>query len=977
MGKDERYYDSGKLTVIFACAALILLSALGLLFLKDYTRQWKDYQASFHTLEIEKTRVKLDKANLEAQNDPEYKEVHEAYQKALDEFNQSCQETEVVAKELSELKAADDIAQQKYKFTKAELDAAKYRYEATKAHPNPNIDLEQLKTEYYGLDNTTTNLKIAAEETQDALKQKQAEADRCGEQLREVEKKKRRVDSQLSILERKLKNIDPSYMNPANQTAELVRNLPVIDLANPTLKIQQIVLKDIGEDVNFTTVPRVDRCITCHLGVDNADYAVNDQPFKAHPRLEEFVGKNSPHPMEEFGCTVCHGGRGRGTDFITSAHTPRDEKQKKEWEEKYDWHEIELWEEPMFPLQYVEAGCFKCHSDQGTIKGAEKLNLGLQVIEKAGCYNCHVIDKYQDWPKSGPDLTQIKSKLSKEWAYKWIESPQSFRHNTWMPAYFDQTNNNDPASIARGHQEIHSIVAYLFSKSKEYPAKKVQFKGEAKKGEELVASLGCFACHKVQKDPTDTTTTAASLRQEFGPNLIGMGSKASKEWVYNWLKDPSSYHKDTRMPNMRLSDQEAMDITEYLTSDTISKFDAASVPPVDNKIIDQITMDILLKSNTQDQAKNKLAAMSLDDKLSFNGQRLIGQYGCYSCHNIDGFEKAKPIGVELTEEGSKNAHLLDFGFVHIDHTKQAWFTQKLQDPRIFDKGKLKAPDEKLIMPNFYLEDEEIEAAVTALLGFTKDVTVKNKKPVKTPEDFLIQEGEKIVKQMNCQGCHLIEGEGASIKDSVKDWLIKFQGTSDGDAEKFTDSFSPPDLLGVGAKVDPQWLFNFIHEPTTQVRPWLKVRMPSYGFNASHLNALVKFFNALDKTEFPFIEKVNTALSAEEYKAAEKLFSPEYFDCIKCHVVGDQMPSGTQDTWAPDLSLAKTRLNPKWMIDWIRNPTALVPGTKMPTFFDPDNYEKSGPEDILNGDEDEQIRVLRNYLLQLSDKKPSVPAAVSK
>ncbi len=53
----------------------------------------------------------------------------------------------------------------------------------------------------------------------------------------------------------------------------------------------------------------------------------------------------------------------------------------------------------------------------------------------------------------------------------------------------------------------------------------------------------------------------------------------------------------------------------------------------------------------------------------------------------------------------------------------------------------------------------------------------------------------------------------------------------------------------------------------------------------------------------------------------------------------------------------------------------MPGTKMPTFFDPENYDESGPDDILNGDENEQIKVLRNFLMTLSDKEPvkkSVP-----
>ncbi|GIT40959.1 MAG: hypothetical protein Ct9H300mP9_8090 [Candidatus Neomarinimicrobiota bacterium] len=43
-----------------------------------------------------------------------------------------------------------------------------------------------------------------------------------------------------------------------------------------------------------------------------------------------------------------------------------------------------------------------------------------------------------------------------------------------------------------------------------------------------------------------------------------MGSKVSAEWLFNWLKQPHDYMASTRMPNLRLSDQEAKDLTAYL-----------------------------------------------------------------------------------------------------------------------------------------------------------------------------------------------------------------------------------------------------------------------------------------------------------------------------------------------------------------------------------------------------------------------------
>ena len=88
----------------------------------------------------------------------------------------------------------------------------------------------------------------------------------------------------------------------------------------------------------------------------------------------------------------------------------------------------------------------------------------------------------------------------------------------------------------------------------------------------------------------------------------------------------------------------------------------------------------------------------------------------------------------------------------------------------------------------------------------------------------------------------------------------------------------------------------------------------------------------------------------------------------------KFPGGSPDSWAPNFALSKERLKPGWIEQWIIDPQSLLPGTKMPNYFDPQAFELSGPDDILDGNEHEQIRVLRNYLLTLSEevkvKKPT-------
>ena len=169
--------------------------------------------------------------------------------------------------------------------------------------------------------------------------------------MKDAEEETSALLKSVNLLERKLSIIDPENMTLGNRIADRVRDLPVMDFLAPSIKIQQIIIDDIRDDVIFTTVPKVDRCTSCHLGVDKAGFEDAPQPFTTHPRLEMFLASSSPHPMEEFGCTSCHAGRGRGTSFSSAGHMPATPEQAREWKEKYDWEELHHWDEKQFPAQ--------------------------------------------------------------------------------------------------------------------------------------------------------------------------------------------------------------------------------------------------------------------------------------------------------------------------------------------------------------------------------------------------------------------------------------------------------------------------------------------------------------------------------------------------------------------------------------------------------------------------------------------------
>ena len=93
--------------------------------------------------------------------------------------------------------------------------------------------------------------------------------------------------------------------------------------------------------------------------------------------------------------------------------------------------------------------------------------------------------------------------------------------------------------------------------------------------------------------------------------------------------------------------------------------------------------------------------------------------------------------------------------------------------------------------------------------------------------------------------------------------------------------------------------------------------------------------------------------------------PESRDCFSCHQRGAEKPQGPPEGWAPDLAMAHERLNPEWIVKWIRDPQKVMPGTKMPSFY------PGGPPDVLGGDEDAQMRALRDYIISIGLPAPSL------
>jgi cytochrome c2 len=951
-GRDQKMAERTlKLNVLFALSSIALLITLSLMIWFDYAREWKKYQVAWSDLEQKTTRSQVEA--LDKQVGERLRAIEGELKAGEQQAQQNAAAIREAERELDRLERAEWYgSDQDFRFTKAKIDVARYEYDEAVHKKAGNADarkrhLDELEAalDKYRLEREAIEARMAEQRDKlQGLRQTQLAAST----------KRKDLLGEKTRLEERVRQLDRGVV-------WFVRNLPILEQFNPSLKINQILPANLYDDVIFTPTPKADRCTTCHLAIDKKGYESAEQPFRTHPNVDLYL--RGSHPIERVGCTVCHQGRGRATGFHKAAHTAATKEQERQWGKhigKHEYEPLHYWDYPMLAKGATESQCAKCHKDVVEVPKADRLNTGTFLIERYGCNGCHKIKGWEALRKVGPDLTRIASKTDEEFIYRWIKQPRGLRP-TRMPQVWDVRVNETPDQLARNNVEANAVTAYLMSKSTRlaYPDPP---KGDLDAGRKTFESVGCLACHRIGDDMRGIEGPLMASYRTHGPNLDGTGSKVNPGWLYAWVKDPKGYWHETKMPRLRLSDREAADITAYLMSLKNDEFRARQRPPLDVKLRDVIASEYLAAQYPVKQAEQQLQKMADPERTLFVGEKTIGRYGCFGCHTISGFEKASPIGVELTEEGSKLIERLDFGFEHgqIPHTLPAWFHRKLMEPRVFDRDKQKAAADLLRMPKFHTTPEEADAIVTAIMSFTKEQVPLAAQRQLDADDRYSQKGWRMVRDMNCQGCHKMGEKGGSIQAVVADQLQK----SGGEVEQ-AGALSPPLLynerakVGEGSRVQTPWLHGFLRDPSATIRPWLALRMPTFDFTEEQANTLTHFFASLDRVPYPYESK--PALVAADVAAGHDLFNR--WQCVKCHVVAGKLPNQDPSNMAPDLAKVPQRLRADWLALWLKDPQKVQPGTRMPTNFPANPAENAFPE-VLGGDQRRQIEAVRAYLLTL-------------
>ncbi len=272
----------------------------------------------------------------------------------------------------------------------------------------------------------------------------------------------------------------------------------------------------------------------------------------------------------------------------------------------YGLHEVELrlyteategrmaiyWKGPRFGWERL-APSNLLHEVEDTV--ANDWQRGLELSAAYRCSACHLIPNESE-QLSAPNLKQLNDKLKPEWLIarlandrQEVESDKSRR----MP-HFKVSN-----------EEAIAITAYLFAdesasrgSSKQNTNHQLANEAAVIRGKQLAETIGCLACHQVE------TFGASGIFG--GGDLTTIAEKRPEDFFAKWLRDPSHFNANHRMPKFVLSDEETNDLAIWLTS-----------------------------LRAQEQAESQIDELPTDQETIEAGKALYQQHRCGSCHETD------------------------------------------------------------------------------------------------------------------------------------------------------------------------------------------------------------------------------------------------------------------------------------------------------------------------------------------------------
>ena len=726
---DDPVVGSSLSLVILVSAFVLLLTVAWSLYDEFYgLRPWRSYQRRFaatYSRYLEKHIPKQRALEKEIKASPEYQkleaEVRAADQVATPRLRAMQAESDYIDARLAALT-------DKFQEARGKVTALVYtmeQYPVGSGNRNAKFKaVEDAKRQVYALelparDGKREQVKMNYDQLDaefNSLRARRAElVSEQGEVLRPAKEAREKRDT---YFKEKVAGLS------ADQLADLLNAAKKLDIS-----IRQINVNPTDPSINnFGSGGLVDRCQSCHMGMDTklvplqmtltkADLGLannHNAPFTSHPDPELL----KIHDTEKFGCSPCHGGNGRALDSVERAHG-----------------RYEHW---LWPLRYPEnyqAGCQTCHMADMRTERAPVLNHGKELFRSRGCIGCHKFQGFDDEDDQLIAARQSILLLEKEKNQDELEIPRLqkaadqapdnataeklnaqatnltvtisgidarveqlerktrslFREEKkvgpslkevrmklrkeWIPYWIGHTREYRATTkmpqFRLQPEEIQAIAAFIWQSGVAGPPLEKRKPGDPARGKQLLESRGCLACHAVGEGND-------AVGGDFAANLTRVGEKANYDYLARWVHNP----RERTRPYCPFEKRD-LGPEDYAKHGLPFVFDLDhSRCPNDGHEL-QVQQPTVMPSLrlTWDEARDIASylvtlkkpdatyapADYMDDpKLKERGLALVKNYGCAGCHEISGFEDEARTGTELTTEGSKPIERLDFALLTKD-----------------------------------------------------------------------------------------------------------------------------------------------------------------------------------------------------------------------------------------------------------------------------------------------------------------------
>jgi mono/diheme cytochrome c family protein len=312
-----------------------------------------------------------------------------------------------------------------------------------------------------------------------------------------------------------------------------------------------------------------------------------------------------------------------------------------------------------------------------------------------------------------------------------------------------------------------------------------------------------------------------------------------------------------------------------------------------------------------DNAKSKP-----DAKLIEEGKALWAQSRCNLCHVTGGRggNNTKVYAPDLSKVGSK--------------VNKEWMFNWIKNPNVYFPGTK--------MPRFRFTDEQINGLVAYITTEYQDEEpdLKYVQPVEI-KAASIAKGKDLIQKYGCYGCHKLQGmeDMVQVAPSLKKQGVTFLRNTEM-REKIGMELSsigskPVDMLDFGKlkKSIPNDRLSYIKQKLRDPRGYrLGLRMPNFRLAESEINELAAvlygFTDANVPTRFlvPSRQELDRMAGVSSYKFTGD-FAKVIADvkCTNCHSI-----RGIGADYAPDLSVAGSKLQEGWIRGFLANPDMIRP-----------------------------------------------------